>query len=582
MLIMNKKSLIYLSSLFFSFGFLSSQDFDESFLASLPNDVREQLLNQVQDSKDSEGPVYRPRASSIKQNSGPPTRFGDEFFSNIQTTMMPVNETNFDDSYILDYGDVLELQLVGQENTISELIIKRDGSVNLPQIGKAFIAGLSLLEATKLIKSRFANSYIGIEAFISLVSIRDIQVIVSGNAKFPGQYTLNGNSNIFHALSVSGGPSTTGSFRRIDLIRKDKVIESIDLYDMFIFGKSSFGQRLRSGDIVFIQPIENLVSVSGGVNRPNKYELLESENLDKLIIFSNGISVNFDKDDISLFRIENKKVNKIKIKDLQTLERIIPRDKDHLFFGQALIKEVEIEGAVKNPGKYLVNEGESLSGIIEKAGGYNANAYPFGGILINKVAFEVSRQASEDLYKDLQNYVATSGISAASNDGAAEAIELVFNMLSNAEPNGRIIAEFDLNKIASDPNLDTQLQNEDLIIIPEITNQVYVFGEVQNEGPQRIDSDEDFSWYIESSGGFREYADKSRIYILSPNGMSVRASKNIFDSNPKNIEIYPGSVIYVPRKLPRNLQTLQLSQAYATILGNLGISLASISVLKDW
>ena len=581
MLIMNKKSLIYLSSLFFSFGFLSSQDFDESFLASLPNDVREQLLNQVQDSKDSEGPVYRPRASSIKQNSGPPTRFGDEFFSNIQTTMMPVNETNFDDSYILDYGDVLELQLVGQENTISELIIKRDGSVNLPQIGKAFIAGLSLLEATKLIKSRFANSYIGIEAFISLVSIRDIQVIVSGNAKFPGQYTLNGNSNIFHALSVSGGPSTTGSFRRIDLIRKDKVIESIDLYDMFIFGKSSFGQRLRSGDIVFIQPIENLVSVSGGVNRPNKYELLESENLDKLIIFSNGISVNFDKDDISLFRIENKKVNKIKIKDLQTLERIIPRDKDHLFFGQALIKEVEIEGAVKNPGKYLVNEGESLSGIIEKAGGYNANAYPFGGILINKVAFEVSRQASEDLYKDLQNYVATSGISAASNDGAAEAIELVFNMLSNAEPNGRIIAEFDLNKIASDPNLDTQLQNEDLIIIPEITNQVYVFGEVQNEGPQRIDSDEDFSWYIESSGGFREYADKSRIYILSPNGMSVRASKNIFASNPKNIEIYPGSVIYVPRKLPRNLQTLQLSQAYATILGNLGISLASISVLKD-
>lgn len=582
MLIMNKKSLIYLSSLFFSFGFLSSQDFDESFLASLPNDVREQLLNQVQDSKDSEGPVYRPRASSIKQNSGPPTRFGDEFFSNIQTTMMPVNETNFDDSYILDYGDVLELQLVGQENTISELIIKRDGSVNLPQIGKAFIAGLSLLEATKLIKSRFANSYIGIEAFISLVSIRDIQVIVSGNAKFPGQYTLNGNSNIFHALSVSGGPSTTGSFRRIDLIRKDKVIESIDLYDMFIFGKSSFGQRLRSGDIVFIQPIENLVSVSGGVNRPNKYELLESENLDKLIIFSNGISVNFDKDDISLFRIENKKVNKIKIKDLQTLERIIPRDKDNLFFGQALIKEVEIEGAVKNPGKYLVNEGESLSGIIEKAGGYNANAYPFGGILINKVAFEVSRQASEDLYKDLQNYVATSGISAASNDGAAEAIELVFNMLSNAEPNGRIIAEFDLNKIASDPNLDTQLQNEDLIIIPEITNQVYVFGEVQNEGPQRIDSDEDFSWYIESSGGFREYADKSRIYILSPNGMSVRASKNIFASNPKNIEIYPGSVIYVPRKLPRNLQTLQLSQAYATILGNLGISLASISVLKDW
>ena len=47
---------------------------------------------------------------------------------------------------------------------------------------------------------------------------------------------MNGNSNLFHALTISGGPNEKGSFRNIDLIRSGEVIETIDLYDIFIFG----------------------------------------------------------------------------------------------------------------------------------------------------------------------------------------------------------------------------------------------------------------------------------------------------------------------------------------------------------
>ena len=71
-----------------------------------------------------------------------------------------------------------------------------------------------------------------------------------------------------------------GSFRG-ELVRDNKVIEVIDLYDTFIFGKSSFNKRLRSGDIVFVKPVQNLVSVIGGVKRPFVYELKETDTLDR-------------------------------------------------------------------------------------------------------------------------------------------------------------------------------------------------------------------------------------------------------------------------------------------------------------
>ena len=55
----------------------------------------------------------------------------------MQTSFMPINEPNFDSSYVLDFGDTLEIQLVGQQNSIDELSIKRDGSINISEIGKS-------------------------------------------------------------------------------------------------------------------------------------------------------------------------------------------------------------------------------------------------------------------------------------------------------------------------------------------------------------------------------------------------------------------------------------------------------------
>ena len=177
---------------------IMSQDFDREFLDSLPEDVREDLLAETEKRKSLEEPIYR-KPSTFVEKKEISARFGSDFFSSMQTTLMPINEPNFDSDYILDFGDVLQVQNIGSNAYSVEEAIKRDGSINLPGLGKVFIGGLSLADATNLVKNKVEESSIGSEAFVTLVNVRDVQVVLAGNVFNPGSYTLSGNSNIFHA-----------------------------------------------------------------------------------------------------------------------------------------------------------------------------------------------------------------------------------------------------------------------------------------------------------------------------------------------------------------------------------------------
>ena len=112
-------------------------------------------------------------------------------------------------------------------------------------------------------------------------------------------------------------------------------------------------------------------------------------------------------------------------------------------------------------------------------------------------------------------------------------------------------------------------------------NQVYIFGEVSSEGTVRCEKEQLVSFYIDKKGGFTSYADERNVFVLSPNGETFKVSKNVFMRQGRDIEIYPGSVIFVPRGINNGFLITETAQAYAAILGNIGVSLASISVLKD-
>ena len=270
---------------------INSQEFDQNFLSSLPEGVRNDLLKKEEDRLNLQEPVYRNQSSAVDKEKEDEDKnqnkvYGFDFFTTFQSTFMPINEPNFDANYILDYGDVLNIQLIGQKDLLNTYEISRNGSVNLPGIGKINLSGLSLNDANKLIQGKVKESYIGTEAFINLESMRDINVMIAGNVFNPGVYTLSGNSNALHALVMAGGVNEQGSYREIKLKRNNETIEIIDIYDYLIYGNSSNLARLRSGDLIFVERSKNIVSVNGAVKRPMAYELKDSETFQDLLNFA--------------------------------------------------------------------------------------------------------------------------------------------------------------------------------------------------------------------------------------------------------------------------------------------------------
>ena len=609
---MNKIKLIKLAIIPLVSLSLVAQELDQDFLNSLPDDIKNDLAEKNSKTQESSSENYRPYLNSSKLNKdedllilkqrleydlqeleqrlGSDDRlvaeeetklYGEDFFNTFQTTYMPINEPNPDSGYSLDIGDILEIQLVGQSNYIEDFPVKRDGSINLPDIGKINIAGLSISQASKLIKSKINSAFIGTEAFISLSEIRDVNILVSGNAQNPGIYTLSGNSNILHALSVSGGINKYGSLREINLIRDNEVIESLDLYDLLINGEYDLKKRLRSGDVIFVESRKNVVTIEGAVKRPAKYEVLNEQNLFSIISYANGMKRTADRENIFLERILDGTLKTIPIRNEVQFETIKAIDGDSIYIREYPYRSAKISGAVVKPGSYTMAEGETINDLIEKAGGTTENAYLFGGLYLNEGAKAVNKKSKQLLYElFLDNILSMSEKSDGENPFDPSPIIGLAQELKKSEPNGRIVIDL-LDEGSLNAN---QIKDGDELIIPENTNVVYIYGEISSEGAVMFDQNQDLDFFINKSGGFKKSADLSSIYILHPNGESELYSKkrNIFESSPKNeIKIYPGSIIFVPRALDNSTPRRLAAQAYVSILGNLGIGLASLASLND-
>ena len=587
---------------------ISAQELDPEFLDSLPDDIRKDIQETNQRKLDGTDEKYSPYIYSSKlakaetflklkdrlekdllemerrlnsdssfDMSEDLIIYGSDFFNTFQTSFMPINEPNPDSGYMLDVGDVLQVQLVGPNEYIEELLINSDGSVSLPDIGELVIAGLSLNDASELIKSKVSSSFIGTEAFVNLTEIRDVNILVTGNAVNPGIYTLTGNSNILQGLLAAGGISEFGSLREINLIRDDVIVETLDIYDLLIEGKYSIKKRLRSGDVVFVEARKNIVTIAGAVNRPAKYEAKDGQKLISIIEYANGIDRTADLENISLERMVDGSLKTIAVPNDSYFEAIDVQDGDSIYIREYPYRQAKISGAVLKPGSYTMAAGQTISDLIEKAGGYTQNAYKFGAIYLNEDAKKVNELSKEILYQEfLDNIIAASQ----QNIGDLTPVVKLTEDIKNTSPNGRVVIN-----LLNDTSIDLyNIKEGDELFVPERNNVVYVYGEISSEGAVMYSDNQDVEYFVEKSGGYKKFADNESIYILHPNGESqlYRSKRSIFERSPKSeIKIYPGSIIFVPRALDESAPRRLAAQAYVSILGNLGIALASLSAISD-
>lgn len=200
-------------------------------------------------------------------------QFGYSLFAGSPTTFAPATNIPVPANYIMGPGDTVIIQLYGQQNVTHELVITREGTLLLPEIGPIAVSGLSFDDLRAQIDEIVSTQLIGQQAAVTLGNLRSIRIFVLGEAFRPGSYTVSGLSTMTNALFVSGGITNVGSLRNIQLRRLGETIAELDLYDLLLEGDTSADQRLLPDDVLFVPPIGPTVAVSGEVIRPAIYEI---------------------------------------------------------------------------------------------------------------------------------------------------------------------------------------------------------------------------------------------------------------------------------------------------------------------
>ncbi len=272
--------------------------------------------------------------------------------------------------YVVGPDDEVKITLWGRVNASYKLVVNRDGKIDIPGIGPLAVAGMTFEEmSAKLIKQ--AEQMTGTNVDISMGSLRTIPVFVLGDIRRPGAYTIGAFATITDALLISGGPSEIGSMRNIQLRRKDKVVQTYDLYDLLLKGDKSHDVTLQAGDIVFVPVVGAYAGIAGNVKRPAIYELKDNYSLEYLFELAGGIIPTAYTQQIQVERTvknEKKVVIDIDDKNLARTRSFILQDSDIVKVFPIVEKDfnaVYLNGNVKRGGKYALTPGMRLGDILK-------------------------------------------------------------------------------------------------------------------------------------------------------------------------------------------------------------------------
>jgi len=295
--------------------------------------------------------------------------FGYDLFEGSPSTFAPVADIQVPMDYIVGPGDTLEIQLYGNQPANYELTVERDGRINFPKLGPIMVSGMTYDAAREVIEARVAKQLIGSHVSVTMGDLRSIRVFVLGDAEKPGSYTVSGLSTMTNALFVSGGVKKIGSLRNIALKRDGRLITTLDLYDLLLRGDTSGDRQLLPGDVIFIPPIGNTVSVYGSVRRPAIYELKGEKTAADAIAMAGGLLPDADAVDGQLERILPSRLRQMHNIDLNAaLGRSTPlQNGDKLRIPEirpTLENSVTLSGYVFRPGQFEYHAGLRLSDVL--------------------------------------------------------------------------------------------------------------------------------------------------------------------------------------------------------------------------
>jgi protein involved in polysaccharide export with SLBB domain len=387
---------------------------------------------------------------------------------------------------------------------------------------------------------------------------------------------------IFELGSVFSDPSSKDN---LELESRDRIIVLSDYQDR-ADTISPFIANLKRQ--VSIGKLPKVVRSGGSVRYPGEYPLSKGMTVRDIIKLSGGLVESAYSQSAEISRTDlsdpNRAVNSIIVSDLTGRSSSSLEPSDYVEF--RTIPEfresetITLEGEFVFPGNYVFEKGEMLSSVIQRAGGFTNEAFVDGSVFLRESLAQREQEEIDRLLELLNDELAANSLRDSNSDIAIDEGKIAAQRggiasLSNSVATGRLVVP--LSDIMSYRSQDVVLKGGDRLMVPKVSQEVTILGEVRRPTSYLYDPDFSQSDYIEQSGGYKDRADKGDVYIVKAGGEVIMPKRGLFKFRSAKNSISPGDTIVVPLDADDTvLRGIPLLSEVSTIIYQLSLGAAAV------
>jgi len=450
-----------------------------------------------------------------QSESGLPPPYGANLFAGGYETERSDGLT---DNYLIAPGDKLNIWIWGAVNFSNVVTVDNQGNIFIPDVGPINVKNVAASKVNNLVTSHISEVFTNnVNVYVNLLTATPVSVFVTGPVIRPGQYAGQSSDSVLYFLKRAGGiDSDRGSYRHIKVLRQNRVIQQIDLYEFMQQGKMP-KLALKDQDVILVEPQGPMINVAGKVRNPFRFELknssaLGSELIDYALPLAKVSHVGVIGDRASgpfSVYMPYKDFDRIQLSDG---DKVLFNDDMH-----AQVYDVQVMGSYRGPSYFTVRKETRLHDLLNHIP-IDPNMADYGSIYIMRKSVAArQKEMLEDSLNRLERSVFTAP---ANSDGEAsirtKEAELVMRFVEKArkiQPLGKVVVS-DKGVIAN-----ILLEQGDQIVIPNKTDLIQVGGEVMMPQAVVYNKSATLEDYVAWAGGFTDRANDKRIAVVHANGL---------------------------------------------------------------
>ncbi|MEE8441934.1 MAG: SLBB domain-containing protein [Spirochaetia bacterium] len=201
----------------------------------------------------------------------------------------------------INYGFNFETGSAARTEHI-QLILNSDYSLEVPFVGSINVRTLSYDELRTEITGRVRDRVFAQFVTFNLTAPAIFDVLVWGGVNSPGFHSLTSLTRLTDALAVSGGTTSSGSRRKVELIRSGRT----QVYDLLRYvsdGDDEQNPFIKPGDRIHVPLADSSVDLTGAVAQPGRMEILPGETVGDIIGLAGGLLPTAQADEAVVLRI---------------------------------------------------------------------------------------------------------------------------------------------------------------------------------------------------------------------------------------------------------------------------------------